>query len=94
MEPGSTTTYSELCCSAADCSSHVQDLWRLLSPAPARFQDGTIDFQGVAQLQFGFDLLDQLGGLEVWSRWMILMIRSNISARLSTPAGFEVSIKR
>lgn len=43
----------------------AQDLWRLLSPAPARFQDGTIDFIGIAQLQYGFDLVDKLGGMKV-----------------------------
>jgi molybdenum cofactor sulfurtransferase len=41
----------------------AEDLWRLLSPAPARFQDGTIDFIGIAQLQYGFDLVDTLGGM-------------------------------
>jgi hypothetical protein len=43
----------------------AEDAWRLLSPAPTGFEDGTRDFLGITQLQFGFKQLQQLGGIEV-----------------------------
>ncbi|KAF8057669.1 hypothetical protein HT031_006018 [Scenedesmus sp. PABB004] len=46
----------------------AQDVWRVLSPFPAALQDGTIHFQGIAQLQFGFDLIDTLGGMDAVHR--------------------------
>ncbi|WIA34679.1 hypothetical protein OEZ86_012993 [Tetradesmus obliquus] len=42
----------------------AEDAWRLLSPAPTGFEDGTRDFLGITQLQFGFKQLQQLGGIE------------------------------
>lgn len=44
----------------------AQDVWRILSPPPAGLQDGTVNFLGIAELQFGFELLlQQLGGMQV-----------------------------
>uniref|UniRef100_A0A383WHU1 Aminotransferase class V domain-containing protein n=1 Tax=Tetradesmus obliquus TaxID=3088 RepID=A0A383WHU1_TETOB len=43
----------------------AQDVWRILSPPPAGLQDGTVNFLGIAELQFGFELLLQkLGGMQ------------------------------
>ncbi|KAF6265693.1 pyridoxal phosphate-dependent transferase [Scenedesmus sp. NREL 46B-D3] len=42
----------------------AEDVWRLLSPPPAGFEDGTRDFLGITQLQFGFKQLQQLGGMQ------------------------------
>jgi molybdenum cofactor sulfurtransferase len=44
----------------------AQDVWRILSQPPTGFQDGTVNFLGIAELQFGFDLLlNKLGGMQV-----------------------------
>jgi hypothetical protein len=47
----------------------AEDVWRLLSPAPTGFEDGTRDFLGITQLQFGFKQLQQLGGIKVGPGW-------------------------
>lgn len=43
----------------------AQDVWRILSPPPHGFEDGTRDFLGITQLQFGFKQLEELGGINV-----------------------------
>jgi selenocysteine lyase/cysteine desulfurase len=43
----------------------AEDVWRLLSPPPTGFEDGTRDFLGITQLQLGFKQLQQLGGIKV-----------------------------
>ncbi|KAF8061336.1 malate dehydrogenase [Scenedesmus sp. PABB004] len=48
--------------SVADATA--QDAWRLLAPAPTGYMDGTTDYLGISQLQFGFDQLRRLGGMQ------------------------------
>lgn len=43
----------------------AEDVWRLLLRPPEGFQDGTIDFLGIAQLTYGLQQLEALGGMEV-----------------------------
>jgi hypothetical protein len=53
----------------------AQDVWRMLSEPPNGFQDGTVDFLGIAELQFGFDLLlNKLGGMQVWQQQQLLLL--------------------
>lgn len=43
----------------------AQDTWRVLYSDAEGYMDGTRDFLGITQLQFGFQQLEQLGGMKV-----------------------------
>lgn len=43
----------------------AEDVWRVLMPPPDGYEDGTVNFLSIAQLQFGFAQLQELGGIKV-----------------------------
>ena len=43
----------------------AEDLWRVLSPPPEGFEDGTINFLGITQLKYGLQQLQEVGGMKV-----------------------------
>lgn len=75
----------------------AQDIWRLLAPAPDRFEDGTVDFLGIASLKHGFHQLEALGGIEAvaahvtslqkWGASQLIRLRHGNGQRLLTLFG-------
>jgi selenocysteine lyase/cysteine desulfurase len=50
-------------------ASAAEDVWRVLMPPPDGYEDGTQNYLGIAQLQYGFAQLDSLGGVAVRTAW-------------------------
>lgn len=46
----------------------AEDVWRVLMPPPDGYEDGTQSFLSISQLQFGFEQLHKLGGVQVHTR--------------------------